>query len=90
MTHSNEHGLEEKKLRSSSSVHSINRAAELDAKEERDIEEQQTRRRSLWKRYRPFFLAALALLILGWWISATVLPATRHRWSVHTFCVVSN
>lgn len=82
--HSNDHGLEEKKLRSSSSVHSVDRAAELDAKEERDIEEQKTRRRTLWKKIRPFFLAALALLILGWWISATILPATRHRWIVQT------
>ena len=27
-----------------------------------------------------YILTALALLILGWWISATVLKATRHRW----------
>jgi len=31
-------------------------------------------------KYKPFILGALALLILGWWISATVLKATRHRW----------
>ena len=30
-------------------------------------------------------LCALAALILGWWISATLLPATRHRWIVQTF-----
>jgi CNT family concentrative nucleoside transporter len=30
-------------------------------------------------------LCALAALILGWWISATTLPATRHRWIVQTF-----
>ncbi|KAJ7287375.1 Na+ dependent nucleoside transporter C-terminus-domain-containing protein [Mycena rebaudengoi] len=35
-------------------------------------------------KYRPFVLAALAALILGWWISATVLKATRHRWIVQT------
>jgi len=29
---------------------------------------------------KPFILGALALLILGWWISATILEATRHRW----------
>ncbi|CAE6514323.1 unnamed protein product [Rhizoctonia solani] len=28
---------------------------------------------------------AVALVILGWWISATVLKATRHRWIVQTF-----
>lgn len=30
-------------------------------------------------------LCALAVLILAWWISSTVLPATRHRWIVQTF-----
>ena len=30
-------------------------------------------------------LCAIAILILAWWISATVLPATRHRWIVQTF-----
>lgn len=28
---------------------------------------------------RPFVLFALAVTILGWWISSTILPATRHR-----------
>lgn len=31
-------------------------------------------------RYRPFILGGLALLILAWWISSTVLLDTRHRW----------
>lgn len=31
-------------------------------------------------KFRPYMLIGLALLILGWWISATVLQATRHRW----------
>lgn len=30
-------------------------------------------------------LWTIALLILVWWISAIVLPATRHRWIVQTF-----
>ena len=34
----------------------------------------------LHPKLRPYILTALALLILGWWISATVLEATRHRW----------
>ena len=34
----------------------------------------------LYPKLRPYILSALALLILGWWISATVLKATRHRW----------
>jgi CNT family concentrative nucleoside transporter len=31
-------------------------------------------------RYTSLILATLAALILGWWISATILGATRHRW----------
>jgi concentrative nucleoside transporter, CNT family len=34
---------------------------------------------------RHLKLFALATLILGWWTSATVLHATRHRWIVQTF-----
>jgi CNT family concentrative nucleoside transporter len=41
-----------------------------------------SRNHSLVRRLRLF---ALAALILGWWISATVLHATRHRWIVQTF-----
>lgn len=38
-----------------------------------------------YSRFRPYILTGLALLILGWWISATVLKTTRHRWIVQTF-----
>jgi CNT family concentrative nucleoside transporter len=41
-----------------------------------------SRNHSLIRRLRLF---ALATLILGWWVSATVLHATRHRWIVQTF-----
>ena len=41
-----------------------------------------SRKRSLI-RYLKLF--ALTALILGWWISATVRHATRHRWIVQTF-----
>ncbi|TFY83366.1 hypothetical protein EWM64_g651 [Hericium alpestre] len=34
---------------------------------------------------RSVFLVALGALVLGWWISSTVLQATRHRWIVQTF-----
>lgn len=34
----------------------------------------------LYRRFRPFVLIALAAVILGWWVSSTVLTATRHRW----------
>jgi concentrative nucleoside transporter, CNT family len=40
-----------------------------------------SRNRRLVRRLRLF---ALAALILGWWISATVLHETRHRWIVQT------
>ncbi|EKM53892.1 uncharacterized protein PHACADRAFT_257377 [Phanerochaete carnosa HHB-10118-sp] len=39
----------------------------------------------LCTRFRVPILIALALVILGWWISSTVLQATRHRWIVQTF-----
>ena len=45
--------------------------------------------KGLWSRfygrYRPFVLAFVALVVLGWWISATVLKATRHRWYTPTY-----
>ena len=40
------------------------------------------RNHNLIRHLKPF---ALATLIFGWWISATVLRATRHRWIVQTF-----
>lgn len=39
---------------------------------------------SFYSKYRPYILAGVALVILGWWISATILPATRKRWIVQT------
>lgn len=35
-----------------------------------------------YRRFRPYILAGSILVILGWWISSTILPATRHRWYV--------
>ena len=49
-------------------------------KAEEDAEENKV---SFTRKYKPFLLTGLALLILGWWISSTVLRATRHRWRVH-------
>lgn len=45
-----------------------------------DTEAAKERRAQLYARLRPFLLGGLAALILAWWISATVLKATRHRW----------
>lgn len=39
---------------------------------------------NFYARFRPYILGGIAAAILGWWISATVLPATRHRWYVFT------
>ena len=79
------YAVDEKQHHSSTSLdkeHPIADAAALDAKEEADIEADREKQANIWRRIRPFFLTALTLLILGWWISATVLPATRHRWYV--------
>ncbi|KAJ7755724.1 Na+ dependent nucleoside transporter C-terminus-domain-containing protein [Mycena maculata] len=54
------------------------------AKDTEEAEEARTARQSLYNKLRPFILGALALLILAWWISATILKATRHRWIVQT------
>jgi CNT family concentrative nucleoside transporter len=50
--------------------------------DEEKAEESRLKRQAAYRRMRPFILAATAAVILGWWISATVLPATRHRWFV--------
>ena len=34
----------------------------------------------LYRKFCPYILTALTLLIFGWWMGATVLKATRHRW----------
>ncbi|KAI0745002.1 Na+ dependent nucleoside transporter C-terminus-domain-containing protein [Earliella scabrosa] len=47
-------------------------------------EDEPTTLSKFYARYRPFVLAGVAAVILGWWISATVLEATRHRWIVQT------
>ena len=53
-------------------------AATEDVEVARGSEEKQSL--ELYPKLRPYILTTLALLILGWWISATVLKATRHRW----------
>ncbi|KAL1756381.1 Na+ dependent nucleoside transporter C-terminus-domain-containing protein [Schizophyllum commune] len=55
------------------------------AKDSEEVEAARERRRAVYTRLRPFILVGLIVLIGGWWISATVLPATRHRWIVQTF-----
>ena len=81
--------VNEKVAHSGSSDHSeskhvapITDPAVLADREEADIEADIERKQRAYRRFRPFILCGLALLILGWWISATVLPATRPRWYV--------
>lgn len=47
-----------------------------------DEESAEERSPSFASKYKPFILTALALVILGWWISSTILEKTRHRWYV--------
>ncbi|KAK0213012.1 Na+ dependent nucleoside transporter C-terminus-domain-containing protein [Desarmillaria ectypa] len=47
-----------------------------------DKEEDETS--TFYQRFRPFILGAVAIVILGWWISSIVLKDTRHRWIVQT------
>lgn len=46
------------------------------------IHEEEEKKPSFSERYKHFIRAGLAIVILGWWISSTVLPATRPRWFV--------
>ncbi|KAF8160955.1 Na+ dependent nucleoside transporter C-terminus-domain-containing protein [Crassisporium funariophilum] len=48
-------------------------------------EQDESKSTGLYSKLRPYLLTALALVILGWWISSTILKTTRHRWIVQTF-----
>ena len=50
------------------------------AEDEAEVKDDQRRWDAFYAKSRSFILAALAALILGWWISSTVLKVTRHRW----------
>ncbi|KAG8952911.1 hypothetical protein FRC04_003362 [Tulasnella sp. 424] len=68
------------------SIHSVEKQEGFfKTKHVRESPEEPQPRGPLYPRLRPFILVGLVLLILGWWISATILPATRHRWIVQTF-----
>ncbi|THH20785.1 hypothetical protein EW146_g641 [Bondarzewia mesenterica] len=59
------------------------RVLDAEAQAEDEVEKPSwfARRRAIINR---LILVSLAALILGWWISSTILPATRHRWVVQT------
>lgn len=50
------------------------------AKDEDEADDASVARHAWYPKYRPFILAAVALVILGWWISSMML--TRYRWYV--------
>lgn len=50
---------------------------------EEDVKSDEETRPSVYRRFRPFILGGLALLILGWWISSIVIEETRTQWSVY-------
>ena len=50
------------------------------SQEQGEVEETKEHSWTSYKRLRPFILVGIALVILAWWISSIVLPATRHRW----------
>ena len=45
-----------------------------------DVDQEEEKKPSIYQRFRPFILAGVAAVILGWWVSSIVLKATRHRW----------
>lgn len=56
----------------------VNPGGDLESSEEKD---EGTQANSTFnKRLRVVVLFALAALILGWWISSTILTATRGQW----------
>ncbi|KAG2043502.1 hypothetical protein BDR03DRAFT_1005533 [Suillus americanus] len=60
----------------------VNAGGDLEGAEEKD---EGTQARSTFdKRLRVVVLISLAALILGWWISSTILTATRGQWLVQT------
>ncbi|KAG8941264.1 hypothetical protein FRC00_012447, partial [Tulasnella sp. 408] len=83
--HTNEKKSEDAKLDTLSMHSAEKQEGFVKTKQAPDRSEDSPQRSPLYPRLRPFILAGLALLILGWWISATILPATRHRWIVQTF-----
>ena len=74
----------------SSSVHKQTNPAEVEkGAHQEDAEETKGHSWTSYDRLRPFILVGIGLVILGWWISSIVLPATRHRWFVLPACFVS-
>lgn len=67
---------------SSSDLKQSNTAEVEKGAEQEVAEETKEHSWTSYERLRPFILVGIALLILAWWISSIILPATRHRWFV--------
>jgi len=75
--------LEKKRSHSTSSIDKEKEASDTNGAEALIVDDEgksYNRQRLL----RVAILVGLALLILGWWISSTILKATRHRWIVQS------
>ncbi|KAG8862462.1 hypothetical protein FRB96_001533 [Tulasnella sp. 330] len=84
-TATNEYEPEKKQIHSNiatSSLHSCSLEKQEEAIDHGNevAAQDEENRHSFYMRYRPFILAAWALLIFGWWISSIMIKATRHRW----------
>ncbi|KAG9037182.1 hypothetical protein FRB95_006435 [Tulasnella sp. JGI-2019a] len=67
-----------------SSVHSDSLEAQKEEVIEHEMAAEHGDGSTFYMRYRPFILAAWAMLIFGWWISSLLVKATRHRWIPQT------
>lgn len=84
--------LEKKRSRSTDSFPEDKERGPVDThtvpESERDIVAEEEDEPSWYARHKVLInrisLFALVAVILGWWITSTILPATRHRWIVQT------
>jgi len=82
---SEQRSIVERKPSTSDSSSDLKRSnpAEVEKGAEQEVaEETKEHSWTSYERLRPFILVGIALLILAWWISSIILPATRHRWFV--------
>ncbi|KAA1472800.1 H+/nucleoside cotransporter [Dentipellis sp. KUC8613] len=83
-------GLEKKRSRSTASFPEDKEKADHTVQEQTTSAPAEKEESDSWHarhhaKINNVLLLGTAALILGWWISSTVLPATRHRWVVQTF-----
>jgi CNT family concentrative nucleoside transporter len=82
-THNGQSDLNRRNSPSDVATYDEKNAQEV-AHDEAEVAEHKEHKTELYQRFRPFILAATALVILGWWISSIVLKQTRHRWVVQS------